>query len=406
MHRLVVNPGTPSAWEIPLARGVTSIGSGRENSFPLEHASVSAAHCQVNVLSSGVLLKDLDSTTGTFVDDQRVTETVLLPGQTIRIGEVTMRFEAGDDWVAAPVITLPANASCKYHPKTPARFICPKCNVTVCDLCVNSRIVDGHPALMCRTCAVPCTPLPAPVEEVEEERSFIRELPGIFTYPFKGDGKVVMLAGTAIISIMDFVARHTSIIGMLVVLLSTGFVVCYMQQVLFSSASGEDEAPDLPDVSSFEDIAAPLLQFLGTVLICFGPNIVIGCLIISGHIHPFENAWVAWAVPLALVAGCILFPMAYTAVVMVNSLAGLNPWIIVRSILRIPLEYLLADVLFFVMFLVGGLGSGWLSSVIPVVILPTLISGFSTFYLLMIEMRMLGVLYWTKKDRLGWESES
>ena len=74
MPRLIVNPGTENAWEIPLQPGAISLGRGPENTFPIEHPSVSSAHCQLTVTDSGVVIKDLGSVNGTFVNDAMVDE--------------------------------------------------------------------------------------------------------------------------------------------------------------------------------------------------------------------------------------------------------------------------------------------------------------------------------------------
>src|SRR5258708_15257802 len=94
MSRLLVNPDAPEAWAIELQPGTLSLGRSAENDFPIEHPSVSTSHCQVTVSDSGTWLKDLGSTTGTFVDDELVEETKLKTGQIIRIGEIVMRFES------------------------------------------------------------------------------------------------------------------------------------------------------------------------------------------------------------------------------------------------------------------------------------------------------------------------
>src|ERR1017187_5231177 len=74
MPRLIVNPGTESAWEIPLQPGAISLGRGPENTYSIEHPSVSNAHCQLTVTDSGVVIKDLGSVNGTFVNDAMVDE--------------------------------------------------------------------------------------------------------------------------------------------------------------------------------------------------------------------------------------------------------------------------------------------------------------------------------------------
>src|SRR5690242_1200009 len=93
-HRLLVNPGTPQAWEISLKPGVNRIGRSEQNDFQVTHASVSGAHCEIVLSSAGVVLRDLGSTNGTFVNRSPVREITLQPGQHVQLGSVDMIFEA------------------------------------------------------------------------------------------------------------------------------------------------------------------------------------------------------------------------------------------------------------------------------------------------------------------------
>jgi pSer/pThr/pTyr-binding forkhead associated (FHA) protein len=43
-----------------------------------------------------VLIRDLDSTNGSFINGERITEAVLKPGQILRLGMIEMRLESGD----------------------------------------------------------------------------------------------------------------------------------------------------------------------------------------------------------------------------------------------------------------------------------------------------------------------
>lgn len=78
----------------------TSVGRLPDNAFSIPEASVSSHHAELLLRGSEVLVKDLDSTNGTFVNGERVTETVLKPGQILRLGMVEMRLETGEP--AAP----------------------------------------------------------------------------------------------------------------------------------------------------------------------------------------------------------------------------------------------------------------------------------------------------------------
>src|SRR6185295_18038334 len=105
MARLVVNPGSPSAWEIQLKSGTNTIGRGFANDFKVADPSVSGSHCQITVDNGSVILKDLGSTNGTYVNRAPVTETTLQAGQTVHLGGVEMVFQS--DAPSAPALPLP-----------------------------------------------------------------------------------------------------------------------------------------------------------------------------------------------------------------------------------------------------------------------------------------------------------
>lgn len=66
-----------------------TIGRAVGADFIVEAALVSRVHCRVSIAPSGDLeVKDLDSTNGTFVNDERVEIAHLKPGDRLRIGRV------------------------------------------------------------------------------------------------------------------------------------------------------------------------------------------------------------------------------------------------------------------------------------------------------------------------------
>src|SRR5512134_580857 len=72
----------------------TTIGRVDDNTFPIAEASVSSHHCEVLLRGSDVVVHDLNSTNGTFINGEKITESVLKPGQTLRLGQVELRLEA------------------------------------------------------------------------------------------------------------------------------------------------------------------------------------------------------------------------------------------------------------------------------------------------------------------------
>ena len=73
----------------------TTIGRLEDNSFQIAEPSISSHHCEVLLRGNDFVVKDLNSTNGTFVSGERVTETTLKPGQILRLGQIEMRLETG-----------------------------------------------------------------------------------------------------------------------------------------------------------------------------------------------------------------------------------------------------------------------------------------------------------------------
>jgi len=78
----------------------TTIGRVEDNTFQIAEPSVSSHHCEVLLRGSDVLIRDLNSTNGTFINGEKVTEKVIKPGQILRLGQIELRLEA--DGPSAP----------------------------------------------------------------------------------------------------------------------------------------------------------------------------------------------------------------------------------------------------------------------------------------------------------------
>lgn len=95
MAKLVVLSEGFTGLSHELKAAKTTIGRVEENSFQIAEASVSSHHAEIHLRGSAVVVKDLGSTNGTFINNERVTETVLKPGQILRLGQVEIRLETG-----------------------------------------------------------------------------------------------------------------------------------------------------------------------------------------------------------------------------------------------------------------------------------------------------------------------
>jgi pSer/pThr/pTyr-binding forkhead associated (FHA) protein len=82
-----------------LKPGTTTVGRVEDNQWMIPDPSVSSHHAEVVLKGSEVLIRDLNSTNGTFINGDQITEAVLKPGQILQFGTVEARLETGD---AAP----------------------------------------------------------------------------------------------------------------------------------------------------------------------------------------------------------------------------------------------------------------------------------------------------------------
>jgi pSer/pThr/pTyr-binding forkhead associated (FHA) protein len=102
----------------------TTVGRVDDNTFPIAEASVSSHHCEILLKGTDVVIRDLNSTNGTFINGEKISESVLKPGQILRLGQIEMRLET--EATAAP----PAAAG----KKTPDNTVVMQRGVSLTDL--------------------------------------------------------------------------------------------------------------------------------------------------------------------------------------------------------------------------------------------------------------------------------
>lgn len=114
MARLVILSDAQMGRSYDLKDGTTTIGRVEDNAFQIAEASVSSHHAEVVVKGDNVLIRDLNSTNGTFINGQQITtESPLKPGQTLRFGQIELRLELGaaPAGAAASAPAKPASAA-------------------------------------------------------------------------------------------------------------------------------------------------------------------------------------------------------------------------------------------------------------------------------------------------------
>ena len=116
---IILNQGmTGRTHELTVDR--TTIGRVEDNTFHIQDASVSSHHCEVHLRGAEILIRDLNSTNGTFINNEKISEAVLKPGQTLRLGQVELKLDSGDG-AGAPAATAAAAATPGAPPAAPAK---------------------------------------------------------------------------------------------------------------------------------------------------------------------------------------------------------------------------------------------------------------------------------------------
>lgn len=98
MAKLVVLTEGFTGRTLDLATAKTSLGRVDDNQFTLPEPSVSSHHCEVWLKGDDLIVKDLGSTNGTFLNEVQLgadKEGTLKPGQILRLGQVELRYETG-----------------------------------------------------------------------------------------------------------------------------------------------------------------------------------------------------------------------------------------------------------------------------------------------------------------------
>ena len=174
MNKLILTGLThPGSFE--LEPGFNTLGRNPTNDFRVHDVTVSSFHCEIVVSEDSVLVRDLGSTNGTYIDGQSIHEAQLNSGQILRLGSAEMRLEsqpaAEPAHIAIPELQIEpppssetladGSISCLNHREDRACVKCVKCHKAFCEDCVHVlRLAGGKTRVFCPSCSGPCEPLP------------------------------------------------------------------------------------------------------------------------------------------------------------------------------------------------------------------------------------------------------
>ena len=365
-----------------LTEGVHRVGRAADNDWVIEHDSVSTHHCAITVREGAVRLQDLGSTNGSFVDGNPVSDVPIILGQRLRLGDVEIDFEPEEVFQAGGV-------SLKRHEPRQST-----------ETESSREFADRFVHKLNR---------PSAAVQMEMPESFYAALRTAFAYPFRAGAWLLLLIGTVFFGLLEvsiFVLKWMLSSGILqlmwyallgLVILTTftaGYLYAYMQRIILCTVGGDHDLPDWPEFSSlWADMVLPAFQNVVVWFVCLVPSQV--------FMWYAPDSMTLVAVPLAL-AGMAYLPMAFLAVALLDTLGGLNPLVVVPSMLKVPKPYLaVCGVLLLILIFqfLARLGLEWL---LGIPILPGLICGFFSFYFVCVMVRILGLLYLYHREELQW----
>ncbi|MBI4373597.1 MAG: sigma 54-interacting transcriptional regulator, partial [Deltaproteobacteria bacterium] len=95
--QLVIIEGIEKGKKFPLSKQKFLVGKREANDIVLGDKTVSRNHLEIIQSEDRYLLRDMESTNGTYINDIRVKEAYLSPGDIIRLGKTRIEFTAFDE---------------------------------------------------------------------------------------------------------------------------------------------------------------------------------------------------------------------------------------------------------------------------------------------------------------------
>lgn len=213
-----------------------------------------------------------------------------------------------------------------------------------------------------------------------------------FAYPFRNDGWMMILGGSVLWTLLGYLSSPFAL-GLVLLILSTGYFGAFYLSIINTTAVGENDPPNWPDFSDWDDELLPPFLRLGSIgLISFGPG---------------------WALQIATGSeflgligyfyGLAYFPMAAMAGEVRGGLVSVLPHVVLPAIIRTFPAYLTVAAI-----LVVGTLAAWVvqDNLGGVPVLGRLTAGVILLYSLMTEARAVGMIARNKCDELGWNEEA
>lgn len=177
--------------------------------------------------------------------------------------------------------------------------------------------------------------------------------------------------------------------GMLINFVISMYFLWYFAECIRDSAEGGIRAPEtFANAPGFGELLGELFRLLISILIFAGP---VGYYFIKND----RTDAIFWS----LLAFAVFFlPIGFLAVTMFDSIRGLNPLLLIGSVIRTHFIYFALVIILWaialsVIFLLKILSNKWV----------IFLSGYFEIYILFIMAHLLGRFYWRYHEKLNWD---
>ena len=233
-----------------------------------------------------------------------------------------------------------------------------------------------------------------------------RKLPwpmDIFLYPTSTSGMIHIVIFVILPILIDLLDRYIlslahhygSLFAMLLYILLVGYMFYYFAECIRDSAVGGLRAPEtLANAPGKDDMIEKFVSLLACYAFFLGPVIFY-----RGYTYFYEIETNSIIFLLLYAYGIFFWPMGLLAVVMFNSINGLNPILLICSILSTFFQYFMLTIFIFILGFIF-IAIGW---ILPQARFIGYALNAVQIYLAMILAHILGRFYWRNQEKLNWE---
>ncbi len=244
---------------------------------------------------------------------------------------------------------------CTQHPNTRAAWICSKCEAACCPQCVARDTIQRSEFVRCLSCGG----IAETIMVQKQIEPYWRMLGPFLQAIFSLAGLVQLLVVAGMMVLISFVP----IVGGI---LALGIYAAYYFLVINRFAYGEEKLPNPAGFSDImDDILVPFVRFvLATIMLWLPAVLYISTRIGMGtYLADPLNLHGDPILLLIALACALIFPAAMiTAAITDNTMAMLNPLMLLGIILRIPRDYILTALVWGVLTLAGMWLSGLMAN--------------------------------------------